>query len=151
MKRFSMLLTALAGVNAFGADPGAPTTGHSVGEVVDVCNAWRLPRSLIGHVVSVRGFLLQDIEFAVLWDPQCRREEVTIEYTRDGPTILGCVARPDNPKCGGVKTEHQRATVTGVLTSTDQRHENSHGFVPTVTKIQAQQFRSVTKKSRHGI
>ncbi len=94
---------------------GYVTGGPDGGErVMAICELQTGGDRLIGHQLTVRGTVRQDIEGAVLEDRGCPIS-LQLEPEEGAPSALECILSSGGDRCGGVSRSGQTITVVGIL------------------------------------
>ena len=128
MKLFLVSMMAFSLI-AHAADRNPSEVNKSTLKIVDVCQVWDLPDSIVGKVITIRGHLAHDIEWVGLKGDKCNDAIVYFDASSSDPNLTACILEKGNPSnCNGVKYFGQLVFVTGVLLQKTKKLKPWHGF-----------------------
>jgi len=102
----------------FACSNGSQTArgSHDVAiKLIALCDVPTAGKDSIGHIVAVRGELIQEIEWTGLEDRLCPDTVIGLGPSVNGPTAAECTLNEATANCGGLKRDGQIVTVVGIL------------------------------------
>jgi hypothetical protein len=116
-----------------------------------VCELAKVGVSNVGKILSIRGILDQDIEFAALFDRRCPLAFIRLKFIPNGPDPISCINDPAAPNCGGLKRNGQIVTVTGVLSDVPSSKAPMHNLPALAGVLEVTKFEDAAdRKGQDG-